>query len=71
MTPQEVSAFNLFCYGKDITINLLPPLTERQQKVYNLASVGWDASNISQRLRIPVNSVYDAICKFKHKGYTL
>jgi DNA-binding NarL/FixJ family response regulator len=66
-------AFQQFCYPSETEIKTPDrrPLTEQQQKVYNLVTVGWNASQIAERIKCPVASVYDAIAKIRHWGYNI
>ncbi|MDH3376150.1 MAG: hypothetical protein OEQ39_04170 [Gammaproteobacteria bacterium] len=47
------------------------PLTEQQQKIYNLARVGWDAASIAGRTGLPVASVYDGLHKIEFNGWKI
>lgn len=75
MKPEAAEAFQKFCFPRDSDddqpVIERRPLTEQQNKVFNLASVGWNPSQISERMKIPIASVYDAIAKIKHWGYPL
>ena len=65
-------AFALFCFN-GISHKALGrrPLTEQQQKIYNLARVGWNANQIVGRLGITLASVRDGMQKIKHNGYKI
>ena len=47
------------------------PLTDQQQKVYNLARNGWKPKQIANRTGLPLASVYDALHKIKHNGWEI
>ncbi|MFT5483329.1 MAG: DNA-binding NarL/FixJ family response regulator [Halieaceae bacterium] len=64
-------AFKAFCFkGAKIFGSSRKELTPRQQKVYNLSSVGWDAAQIASRTGMKVSCVYDAMLKAKNNGWT-
>lgn len=46
------------------------PLTEQQQKVFNLLKVGWRPPEISKRTRISESTVRDMMVKIKFNGYS-
>jgi len=47
------------------------PLSDRQQKVYNLAKEGWTPRAISRRMGISMPAVHDALVKIKTNGWRL
>lgn len=74
MNPEGIEAYEQFCFPRGGRPRHKPerrPLTDQQEKVFNLASVGWKPSQIAERMKIPVASVYDAIAKIRHWGYNL
>ena len=62
-------AYNIFCHKGRKKEPDLRSLSAQQQKIYNLAAVGWDKNQIAGRLDISVNSVNDALRKIRHWGY--
>ena len=69
----EIEAWNKFLFprgkGHEPPKRQLKPLTEQQEGVYNLVTVGWRPKQIANRMGLPLASVYDAIAKIKHWGY--
>ena len=47
------------------------PLTEQQEKIYNLARVGWNPSQIANRLNITTAAAYDGLHKVKNNGWDI
>jgi len=47
------------------------PLTEQQNKIYNMARIGWEPAQIANRLSIPVASVYDGLHKIEFNGWKI
>jgi DNA-binding NarL/FixJ family response regulator len=69
----EIEAWDRFLYPREredaSPKRELKPLTEQQEGVYNLVTVGWKPKQIAKRMDLPLASVYDAIAKIKHWGY--
>lgn len=65
-------AYSKFCFaGANHEAVGRRPLTEQQQKVYNLARVGWDPASICGRTGLPIASVYDALHKISFNGWKI
>ena len=47
------------------------PLSPQQEKIYNLARVGWGVKSISKRLGITLASAYDGLHKIKWAGWDI
>ena len=73
MTTETISAYHHFCFkgAKPHPGNGRRPLTEQQEKIYNLARVGWNASQIAARIKIPMASVHDGIYKCSERGWKI
>jgi len=68
MTLEGIDAFNKFCYGRMVPIER-PTLNKRQQIVYRFTALGWPPAQVAEKLKIPIQGVYDEISKIKHQGY--
>lgn len=65
-------AHNKFCFaGANHDAVGRRPLTGQQEKIYNLARVGWDASSIAGRTGLPLASVYDGLHKIEFNGWKI
>jgi len=47
------------------------PLTETQEKIFNLARIGWTPSQIAGRMGTSAPSIHDAMYKIKDRGWTI
>lgn len=72
MSPTiDEASFLLFCYpGAAMDSGRgRRPLTEQQEKIYNLASVGWKPAEIARRMGKSEPVIRDALAKIKHNGW--
>lgn len=64
-------AYQSFCYAGASHLGIFQrPLTLKQKKIFNLARVGWSADQISKRVNLSAASVYDALQKIRHNGWS-
>ena len=69
----QIDPYQLFCFPNATVRHKglgRRPLTEQQQKVYNLARVGWKRGQIAKRIMIANSRVHDALYKIRDRGWT-
>lgn len=66
----QAKAYQQFCFaGANHDAVGRRPLTNQQEKIYNLARVGWEPQSIAGRTGLPIASVYDALHKIEFNGW--